>query len=129
MAVPEADAPAWSALLDDVRQKLEVSPDVPLLGEGPDALWGCLVRNLGNATPFTVVWDVIAWAKIGGRHTANYPQMRDSFRESYNPLVYIKYDDTEMLRLYHEKYKYNEFFNDRNLQVRLLSRSRSGPLP
>ena len=129
MAVPEADAPAWSALLEQVRRQLEVSPGAPLLPEGPDALWGCLVQNLSNATPFTVEWDEFTWATIGGRHTASYPQMRDSFRESYNPLVYIEYGHKEILREYRERYKYFEFFEYPKLRVRLLSRSRLGPLP
>ena len=44
------------------------------------------------------------------------------------PLVYIRYNDAKMLNLYQDTYQYKEFFNDRDLKVRLLSRSRPGPL-
>jgi hypothetical protein len=129
MAVPEAEAPSWSKLLDAVREKLEESPDTPFLAEGPDALWGCLVQNLQNATPFYIEWDEVVWADLGGRHTALYPQMRDSFRDSRNPLVYMRHHDMKTRDLYRNTYKYHEFFESGNLHVRLLSRSRLGSFP
>jgi hypothetical protein len=129
MAVPEADAQTWSDLLEAVRKQLEESPNVPLLSEGPDALWGCLVRNLRNATPFYINWDHIPWAQLGGRHTEAYPKLRDSFRESQGPLVYIRFDDSYNMRMYINNYNYKEFVSDSTLKLRLLSRSRPGSIP
>ena len=59
MAVPEADAQTWSDLLEAVRKQLEESPNVPLLSEGPDALWAASCetfatrpRSISNGTRF-----------------------------------------------------------------------------
>jgi hypothetical protein len=130
MAVPPDEAPRWSALLGAIRGKLEERPDVPMLSEGDDALFGTLVRNHRNPTPFYVQGrGHVDWADLGGRHTADYPRLRDSFRDSLDPIVFMMYDDRESFKIYENRYNYEEFFGDSELNVRLLWRSRPAPSP
>ena len=104
--VPADDLPRWNALLDAVDRQVAARPDIPMLLRGPDGLFGTLVKNLRNPSPFFISWTkdhtsesapAVDWSRFG---VPNLEAKHQAFFDKYHPIIYVREGDSELLNYY-----------------------------
>ena len=81
MRVPPAEAAGWDALLRAIHSAEAGRGNVAMLIEGEDAIYGTLVGDLRNASPYYIDW--------AGLPRGDDPERRRRFIADRKPLIFV----------------------------------------